>query len=101
MFPHSREEEKCPLPLYSEGRASLTPPYATRWLSVLYISTHQSRDFRMVIEMIPAMYVGDVGGICLKNFSMCRDQLCTMNDYTVILSNVLDIPFVEGRWLAN
>ena len=39
---------KLALPLYFKGRASLTYPYATRWLSVLYISIHQSCDFRVL-----------------------------------------------------
>ena len=49
VFPQSRGEEvlKCLLSLYSGGRASLTPPCATRWLSVLYISRHQTCDFRL------------------------------------------------------
>ncbi len=53
VFPQSRGEElNCPLHLYSEGRASLTPPCATSWLSVLYISTHQSCDFRYIFCII-------------------------------------------------
>ncbi len=48
VWPQSRGEEiyfAMSIPLDSEESASLTPPCATRWLSVLYISTHQSCDF--------------------------------------------------------
>ncbi len=51
VFPRSRGD--CSLPLYSEGRASLTPPCATRWLSVLYISPATSENKRFLFHEYP------------------------------------------------
>ncbi len=101
VFPQSRGKEiYFALSLYFEGRASLTYPYATRWLSVLYISTHQSCDFlRLTNWTNDELFLSIFPGIheCLQQIMRSGSMLQATRDEMTKIIKTCTKPLQRGH----